>query len=63
MQDINLPTDIVKRVERRWARALTREATAWSQQRRPTGTRSALSVNGRIVPVEFRRNRPSLAEA
>jgi hypothetical protein len=62
MQDIKLPTEIVKRVERRWEQALARQAGAWSEQRRkPTG--ASLSVNGRVIPVAFRRNRPSLNPA
>jgi hypothetical protein len=64
MQDIKLPAEIVKRVERRWEQALARQAGAWSEQRRkPTGASLSLSVNGRVIPVAFRRNRPSLNPA
>lgn len=56
MQDINLPKDVVRKAEERWARSLMREAGQWKERStKSSEIRTAISRNGRAVPVELRR--------
>jgi len=64
MPDINLPKDVVRKAEERWARSLMREAGQWkARATKPAEIRTALSRLGRAVPVEARRKPGSMAIA
>jgi len=61
MQEINLPRNVIKSAEQRWARTFAREALAWKERSRKLRLVRTALTSGRSSPYDIRN--PSSLEA
>jgi hypothetical protein len=54
VNDLQLPSHVINRLERRWAARLDRDATAWRGDRSIRPSRRIIDDGGRQIPVKVK---------
>jgi hypothetical protein len=55
MNDVQLPTHVINRLERRWAARLARDAVAWRSEQSVRPRSGIIDQGGRRIPVTVKR--------